>query len=310
MASIRRDLEKRAQKAIIEAIFENQKKQRADWTEKTSLQRLLQMYAFFSTRNAFMIGGVLIASGVVTALSLILLPLGVPFILAGGGFVAMLGLAVAEVMFLATSLNDEKLHAQAVADMLQTDPEELKFDANVVKDKHLKEQLAQAIEYWSLIDDRVNQVPAGVLRDKLENTTKEVTNWLRAVYKLAQRIEGMQDNEIVQRDLKRLPDSLARDRQRLMEEDDEAIIKRIEQTISQKERQLQILESLEDQKDKAAFQLDGTISSLGTIYSQLLLVSDKEETGSSLDRLQEEITEQVHRLDDLSEAMDEVYQAV
>jgi len=60
--------------------------------------------------------------------------------------------------------------------------------------------------------------------------------------------------------------------------------------------------------DKAAYQLDSTISALGTIYSQLLLVDTKEEQGNRINRLQEEISDQVYQLEDLAEAMDEVYQ--
>jgi hypothetical protein len=48
---------------------------------------------------------------------------------------------------------------------------------------------------------------------------------------------------------------------------------------------------------------------LGTIYSQLLLVGSKDEAGSRVNRLQDEISEQVQRLEDLSEVMDEVYQS-
>jgi hypothetical protein len=47
---------------------------------------------------------------------------------------------------------------------------------------------------------------------------------------------------------------------------------------------------------------------LGTIYSQLLLVGTKDESGPRVARLQAEISEQVHQLEDITEAMDEVYQ--
>jgi hypothetical protein len=59
--------------------------------------------------------------------------------------------------------------------------------------------------------------------------------------------------------------------------------------------------------ENADLQLDSTISSLGTIYSQLLLVDSKDEEGSRISRLQEEISEQVYQLEDLTEAMDDVY---
>ena len=82
----------------------------------------------------------------------------------------------------------------------------------------------------------------------------------------------------------------------------------LERTIADKERQLRTLENLQNSMEKADYQLDSTISSLGTIYSQLLLVGNKDEEGGRISRLQEEISEQVYRLEDLTEAMDEVYQ--
>jgi hypothetical protein len=83
----------------------------------------------------------------------------------------------------------------------------------------------------------------------------------------------------------------------------------LQKTIADRKRQLKTLQNLQTHIEKAAFQLDSTISSLGTVYSQLLLVDTKDEQGSRINRLQKEISEQVYQLEDLAEAMDEVYQS-
>ena len=94
----------------------------------------------------------------------------------------------------------------------------------------------------------------------------------------------------------------------MSQEDNPEIRRQLEKTIADKERQLKTLESLEDNMQAADYQLESTISSLGTIYSQLLLVGSKDESGSKIARLQEEVSDQVHRLEDIAQAMDDVYQ--
>ena len=108
-------------------------------------------------------------------------------------------------------------------------------------------------------------------------------------------------------DLKSASSSIADNKRTLAEEDDPDVRKQLKKTIADSIRPLQTLQNLEINMEKADYRLDSTISSLGTIYSQLLLVGSKDESGGKLNRLQEEISEQVHQLNDLSEAMDEVY---
>jgi len=57
----------------------------------------------------------------------------------------------------------------------------------------------------------------------------------------------------------------------------------------------------------AEFQLENTLAALGTLYTQLQLIGAKDVDSGRTQRLQEDITEQIASLQDIAEAMDEVY---
>ncbi|MCG3209343.1 MAG: hypothetical protein FOGNACKC_02964 [Anaerolineae bacterium] len=306
MPSIRRDLEQRAQEAILKNIIENYKQNRTDWMKNPAIRKVILNKAFFKPANALLIGGAILVAGCSGLLLLPLLLAAPPVASALGGLATLaVGLA-AEAVYLWLAVNNQKAHAEVVADMLRP---QVNFDPATITDKELRGKVEKAMEYWSLIDDAMQQVPDGALRLRLENTIREATQWLQAVYNLAGRVDKLQQNSVIERDLHLVPKAIEDYKRRLAKEDSVAVKEQLAQTIADKERQLRILQDLDDQKDKANYQLESTISSLGTIYSQLLLVGSKDEEGSRVNRLQKEISEQVHRLEDLSEAMDEVYQS-
>jgi hypothetical protein len=304
--SIRKDLEQRAKKAILKGIFENYKKQRSDWLKEPGIRKAVFLASLFRTSNALIIGGVILLTGCLTLLVFPLLGLTGVGWLAAGGIGGLLALILGEALFFYQSLKDENLHAEAVSEMFEP---QINFNPDTISDEVLNEKIDKALEYWSLIDDTIRKAPNGVLRDRLARTAQEVTHWLQAVYNLADRVDKFQQNKVVERDLKSIPQVIADYEKKLRKEDSPEVQRQLERTISDKKRQLHALQNLESSMERAAYQLESTISSLGTIYSQLLLVGNKDEEGSRLNRLQEEVSEQVHQLEDLAEAMDEVYQS-
>jgi hypothetical protein len=182
------------------------------------------------------------------------------------------------------------------------------FDVARIKNNELRAKVDKSLEYWSLINDTIAKTPDGPIRESLSNTTREVTHWLQAVYNLAERVDKFRLNEVISRDLEYVPLAIKEYKKKLSQEDNPEVRRQLEKTIADKERQLKTLQSLEDNMEAADYQLESTISSLGTIYSQLLLVGSKDESGSKIARLQEEVSEQVHRLEDITQAMDDVYQ--
>jgi hypothetical protein len=58
---------------------------------------------------------------------------------------------------------------------------------------------------------------------------------------------------------------------------------------------------------KVDLQMDSTITALGTVYSQLLLLGTKDVDSGRAQRLRDNIGEQVDQLHDLVNSVDEVY---
>ena len=301
---LRKNLEKRAQAAILRSIVENYKQQRSNWLKEPAIKKAVWTYSFFRTSNAVLLATIIVMSGCLTLLifpALGLLGLGW---LAIGGLGGLLVLAIAEATFLYTAVKDEQAHAKAVAELFEP---QVNFNPDTIRDRDLRVKVDQALEYWSLIDDTLGRVPKGVLRDRLLKTTREVTHWLQAVYNLAERVDKFNLNKVIEQDLQSVPKTIAEYERKLTKEDNPDVRQQLERTIADRKRQLQTLDNLQNHMEKATYQLDSTVSSLGTIYSQLLLVGTKDEQGSRISRLQEEISEQVNQLEDLTEAMDEVY---
>jgi hypothetical protein len=302
MTSARRELEKRAQEAILRAIITDYKKERNDWLSEPPIRKAVFLYSFFRTANALLIAAIILITGFVTLfLMLTLGPIGLLF----GAVAGLVALLLVELLFLYRSFRDENLHAKAVADLFES---KVDFDVSRIKDSELRTRVDKSLEYWSLINDTIAKVPDGPIRESLVNTTREVTHWLQAVYNLAERVDKFRLNEVISRDLEYVPLAIKEYKKKLNQEDNPEVRRQLEKTIADKERQLKTLKSLEDNMEAADYQLDSTISSLGTIYSQLLLVGSKDESGSKIARLQEEVSEQVHRLEDITQAMDDVYQ--
>ncbi len=304
MASIRRELEQRAQRAILKRIIENYKQERDNWLKEPAIRRAILTFSLFRTQNALIIAAIIVLTGCLTLALPVLLGLNLIAGLAIGGLTGLLLLILAEALFLYLSFKDEKLHAQAVGELLKP---QVEFEPAKISDKELMAKVDKALEYWALIDDTVAKAPKGVLRDRLAQTTQEATHWLQAVYNLAGRVDKFRNNKVIEQDLRSVPRAIQNFKARLALEDSPEVKQQLERTIADKERQLRTLENLQNSMEKADYQLDSTISALGTIYSQLLLVGSKDQEGSRIGRLQEEISEQVYRLEDLTEAMDEVY---
>lgn len=200
------------------------------------------------------------------------------------------------------TMRNPAVNAKAVATIFQRD-----FQSRKLQSKEMRGKTTKALEYLRRIEESVNGTKEGVLRDRLKRTTDEVVDWVEAIYRIAQRLDTYAENRLIARDMISVPKTINKLRRRLAEEDDPRVRTQIEKTIADKERQLANLEGLDNTMDSAELQLERTLSALGTVYSQLLMLDTKGESTGRAVRLQEEISEQVQQLQDLTAAMDEIY---
>jgi hypothetical protein len=213
----------------------------------------------------------------------------------------ILGLIVGTGIAIATLANPA-INAKAVAVIF-----ERKFQPQKLKTTDLRKKTEKSLEYMRQIEEVIAQTKEGVLRDRLQRTTNEVVDWVVAIHRLASRIDAYNEDRVIERDRVAVPKTIEQLRRRLAEEDDPTVKGQIEETIQDKQQQLSNLEQLQNTIESAGLQLERTLSALGTVYSQLLLLDTKSESSGRAERLQEEISEQVHQLQDLTVAMDEVY---
>ena len=270
MASEAREtLEKRAQKAIINnALFR--------WESAAAIGLTLVLAAF-------------------SALPFINFPLEPWMWLLGGG--------VLEGLLVYSSLSDTKQNQQVIANMLKDE-----FHPERLSDKNLQQQVQEALDYRSRITTAIRERRESVLKDNLSATASQIDEWLESIYNLAQRLDRFQqEKKILERDKKRASVRINELTQKLKREQDTAVRGQIETTKKNLLRQHDTILQLENTMERAELQLETTLSSLGTIYSQTMLVGAKDIDSGRAKRLRQEISEEVQELDNILVAMDEVY---
>ncbi len=215
----------------------------------------------------------------------------------------LLGGSVLEGLLVYSSLSDTKQNQQVIADMLKDE-----FHPERLSDEKLQQQVQEALDYRSRITTAIRERRESVLKDNLSATASQIDEWLESIYNLARRLDRFQqEKEILERDKKRASVRINELTHKLKRENDTAVRSQIETTTENLKRQHETILQLENTMQRAELQLETTLSSLGTIYSQTMLVGAKDIDSGRAKRLRQEISEEVQELDNILVAMDEVY---
>jgi hypothetical protein len=212
--------------------------------------------------------------------------------------------AAGEILIIYTSVTDERTGRQVVADMLRQEfnPREIQLAQN-------RQRVEKALEYRHQIEEHVRKSEAGVLHDHLAETTAGVADWVANVFGLAKRLDAYGNDPVISRDCRDVPREIADLRLRLQREDDGAVQQQLQQAIASKEEQLTNLKKLQNLMEKAEYQLETTLTALGTVYSQVLLINAKDIDSGRAQRLRQDIADQVAGLQSVQDTLDEVYGA-
>jgi hypothetical protein len=211
--------------------------------------------------------------------------------------------AIAETLIIVTSLQDTNTGAQVVAEMLREE-----FNPATIKTPKLRAAVQRALDYRHRIETTISQSEAGVLRDHLKDSTTGITDWIAQIFRLAQRLDAFERDEIIKQDATSAPKELRELKERVEREDDEAVREQARAALESKKAQAANLDKLTNTMEKAELQLDATLTALGTMYSQLMLIRSKDDIEDSRSqRLRGDIAEQITKLNELQGAMDEVY---
>ncbi len=254
-------------------------------------QKALLKNAIFRVESALMVGATILAT--------VFLPGIIPFI---PWFIWPLLGAIGEAAVIVSSLTD-KAEQQKVIESLFRE----KYDFNGIRDRGLREKLNEAEQYRQRIQQVVEQQRSGVLRDRLKQTTSQVYDWIANMVALARRIDTYRSDTIIQRDLKTVPEEIRRLETRLNLERDPRVREQLTATLESNRQQRDSLQELSGRMARADLQLDHSLASLGTVYSQMLLIGSKDVDSDRADQLGNDIRDQVLALQDIVESLNEVY---
>ncbi len=254
-------------------------------------QRALLTNAIFRWESAAVIGGT------------VLLSIFLNHWLAGWPLWAWpLGGVVAELAVIVSSLTD-KSELQKVMESLFRE----KYNTAGIHDRELRAKLDEAEQYRQRIQEVVAQQKSGIIRDRLVETTNQVYDWIAHMVTLARRVDVYRNDQIIQRDQATAPKEIGDLQARMARERDPQVREQMTATLESKQQLVQSLQELDGRMQRADLQLDHSLAALGTVYSQLLLVSSKEVDSDRADRLRDDIRGEVLALQDLVESLNEVY---
>jgi hypothetical protein len=261
---------------------------------KQQIQKAVLSYAFFRPESAVVIAITIILVGL-SLLNLSWLP--------GKWWLWLLFGLVGEALILLTTLRDEGLYKRAMDEIFDRE-----FDVKKLRSPDLREKLSKALEYRDLIVKEIEREEEPVLDDYLSDMVQGLEDWIGQVYRLAQGLDVYRHDPVIDRDMETVPEELKKYEKRLAEEEESSVRGDLEKTVAIKRSQWDTLKNLRDTMAKAQLQLENTLSSMSTVYTQVVLLGAKDVDSSRAQRLQQDMTEQIHTLEDIGATMDEVYQ--
>jgi hypothetical protein len=143
----------------------------------------------------------------------------------------------------------------------------------------------------------------------MKDVSMGITRWMENVFRLAKRLDAYEADDVLQTDRQSVAPEIETLKKQLALEDDDTVKRQISQTIAQKQIQRDNLNKLENVMERAQFQLESTITAMGTVYSQIMILGSRDVASGRAQRLEQDIADQVQALQDVVQTLDEVYQA-
>ena len=125
--------------------------------------------------------------------------------------------------------------------------------------------------------------------------------------RLARRLDAFRGDQIILGDRGELKKSIPELETRIKQESDPRVREQLETTLAGQQRLQENIDELDNRMKRADLQLDSSLASLGTVYSQILLVGSTEVDSDRAERLQADIDGEVQGLQDVVASINEVY---
>ena len=152
-----------------------------------------------------------------------------------------------------------------------------------------------------------SQQDRALLRDQLNETANQITQWIANMYALALRLDSYRRDDLLEQQRSTLPvelQALSEQRKRMTNPTTQT---QLDAVIDSKGKQWGALRDLDDRMKQAELQMEQSLTALATVYSQVQLVDAQSVESGRAERLQQDIRDQVDRLGDLVESINQVY---
>jgi len=253
-------------------------------------QSAILQHAFFRWESAVVLAGTLLLA--------VLLPWPFPWWpVWGWPLLGLLGL----IILVYTSLTDAETNARVVSELFQQ-----QFDARKIKDGALRQEVETALEYQRRIETQAHSQRPGVLRDRMEDTADQLSDWISNIYELALKLDAYRRDELLAHERETVPQEIEELTARRRLTSNPATQRGLDQVLESKGQQWQTLRALDARMEQAELQLEQSMTALATVHSQVQLIDARDVDGGRSERLEADIREQVERLNDLISSINEI----
>lgn len=249
--------------------------------------------------NALLRWETLVTAMVTAILFLFVRDVNVPIVEWQPWFWLVLG-GLAEAAFIAATLTDPEATERALAEDFERE-----YDLRNIRNRISRERLRDAFEYRRNMLKLIDR-SKGSMRTRLRTLVNDISDWIAHMYNLAEHIDLFESNELVMRDRQQVPQQIEKVKARIRREGDERLKQDLEIQLSRLLQQQMNLEATFSNIKRAEIQLESTLSSLGTVYAQMSLLGTKETDSAKGQRLSVEVKDEIDKLQDTIDAMDEV----
>jgi hypothetical protein len=205
------------------------------------------------------------------------------------------------VALIYSSLTDVKNNTRILLGRFQE-----QFNSNKIKDNGLRDKVDIALEYLRRIEIQLQNQPQGILRNRLEDTADQLTDWIDTIYKLVLKLDEYNRDEFLSHGREKLPKEIEKLSAQRKREINPTVQKRLEGLLESKDNQWKTLQALDNRMKQAELQLEQSTSALATVYHQMQLIDTRDANSSRSGRLESDIQEQINNLNDLIASINEI----
>ena len=205
-----------------------------------------------------------------------------------------------QTVLVASTLADPEATEQALAEDFERE-----YDLRNIRNRVSRERLRDAFEYRRNML-KLADAARGAMRTRKRTLISDINDWIAHMYNLANRVDYFEDNDLAARDLQQVPRKIAEVERLIKTDTNEQTRRDRVQQLELLQKQLMSLEASARTIKRAEIHLESTLSALGTVYAQMSLLGTKDTGSTRGQRLSIEIKDEIDKLQDTIDAMDEV----